>query len=109
MTNGETDADREPYGVHIGRLRDDYPDFTILARSWTGPEAGGWTARMIPPPGIPGNGRGAAGPDLIALTCDELAARMDAARAAVIEDAAPGPAGDLRQAVADEVNALWPA
>jgi hypothetical protein len=61
---------REPYDVSIGRLEADYRDFAIFA----GFENVGYRARMRGPKGF-------TGPQLSALTCDELAYKMDIARA----------------------------
>lgn len=69
-----------PYDHFVGHLVQDYPDFIVLA----GFEGCGYRARMIPPPGMPGNGRGHVGRELSALTLDELADKMDEMRAGVI-------------------------
>ena len=77
------------YELKIGRLVDDYPDFTISA----GFEAFGWRARMRS-----ADGRGHVGRELAGLVLDDLADKMDAARDAVIDVAAlprrePGASG----------------
>jgi hypothetical protein len=74
-----------PYGLNIGNLVQDYPDFIVLA----GFEDFGWRARMIATGGMPGNGRGHVGRELSGLALDELADKMDEMRAGVIR-LAPG-------------------
>lgn len=58
---------REPYGVNVGRLKADYPDFVICG------DARDLTARTK-------TGKGSAGPVLRARDADGLAAKMDACR-----------------------------
>jgi hypothetical protein len=79
------------YGLNVSRLTADYRDFIVLA----GFENFGWRARMIPPPGVPGNGRGYVGRELAAVDLDGLADKMDEMRAgvqsanAMLRDGAP--------------------